>query len=889
MHRIPSPTAEAPSTLRGWPGFWGKVRVDPATGQVAAWLPLTDHSLDVAMVFRRIVDLPVIRQRLERAAGQSMSDPQYDRLAVIALLHDLGKANLGFQDKVFLEERARAGHVRELAPLLIEDALCERLLESLDGRDLLAWFSPPDGLTALLIAAWSHHGEPLRFDPADQTGSYYRAKSSWWIPDGGRDPFQAIRDLIAVARTAFPRAFAEEVPSMRCGPELQHRFAGLVMLADWLGSHTAFFPLDRPSNNPLGFSVSAARQAVSKVGLDARSFQGDLAGRPAGFQQRFGLSPRPLQAAIDRLPVDRPNSHLLIAEAETGSGKTEAALARFFHLFEAGAVDGLYFALPTRVAARELYGRVMQYIESAFPDPDTRPPALLAVPGYARVDGAPVERLLPGQETRWEDDAQRRWQERAWAAEHPKRFLAATVAVGTIDQALLSSIQVRHAHLRSICLDRSLLVVDEVHASDPYMRRLLKGLLNHHLGLDGHALLLSATLGSRARAEFTRTEEPSLDEACAAPYPAITELDGQPVSVAAAAMPARTVGVECLPWMEHPEYIIERIVTALQAGARVLAILNTVSRVIALQRAVESERGVAAVWLFRCNGVISPHHGRFAPVDREMLDLAVTARLGKGSAPGPLLLIGTQTLEQSLDIDADLLVTDLCPMDVLLQRIGRLHRHPRTRPAGFQETRCLVLVPKADSLEALLDGNGEVLGTYRKHGVGSVYEDLRVMQLTRDLLVEQPVLNLPADNRRLVEMATHTERLALLEGDRWTRHSQKIEGAGLAQTLRAHYAALGELYEKAFGEFTFKEPSEKDARTRLGLDTLRIPLDRQVVSPFGQPLAEITLPSHLAPAQHPETPAEILESDTAGITLRYGAMNYRYTRHGLERLDEPAR
>lgn len=870
--------------------FWGKLRIDRDSGRVEAWLPLASHCLDVAVVFRCLVNLPTIRQRLKVATGRSLSNTQCDRLAVIALLHDLGKANLGFQDKVFDKRRARAGHIRELAPLLAEDTLCGRLAESLEYGRIANWFDPPDSLTSLLLAAWSHHGDPLRFDSADQTGTYYEAKTAWWVPDGRRDPFLAIRNLMTAARTAFPAAFDGGAEPLPCGPGLQHRFAGLVMLADWLGSHTAFFPLDRPTDDTVGFSSRAAQRAITAVGLDVAPSQSDLAARRAGFEQRFGFAPRPLQSAIDGHPLDKPDSCLLIAEAETGSGKTEAALARFFHLFGSGEVDSLYFALPTRVAARELYGRVAKYIERIFPNPATRPAVLLAVPGYARVDNVAVGSILPSQETRWDDDDRQRWQERAWAAEHPKRFLAAIVAVGTIDQALLSSIQVRHAHMRSVCLDRSLLVVDEVHASDPYMRRLLKGLLEHHLGLGGHALLLSATLGSRARAEFTGTAEPSLDEACAAPYPSLTALDGlpQPVAAAAVASPAKTVRLELLPWMEHPERIVPRIVAALQAEARVLVVLNTVGRAIALQRAVEAEGGIDSGWLFRCGDVISPHHGRYAPVDREVLDRAVTARLGKDSPPGSLLLIGTQTLEQSLDIDADLLVTDLCPMDVLLQRIGRLHRHPRVRPAGFEDAGCLVLTPEADSLEGLLDGKGEVLGAYRKHGLGSVYDDLRVMQLTRDLLVEQPILNLPANNRRLVEMATHTERLALLKGGRWAKHGQKIEGAGLAQTLRAHYASLGELYEKSFGEFTFKEPSDKDARTRLGLDTLRIPLDRQVESPFRQPLAEITIPGHLAPAQIPETPAEVLESDAAGITLRYGGLRYRYSRHGLERIDEPA-
>lgn len=870
--------------------FWGKLRIDRDSGRVEAWLPLASHCLDVAVVFRCLVNLPTIRQRLKVAAGRSLSNTQCDRLAVIALLHDLGKANLGFQDKVFDKRRARAGHIRELAPLLAEDTLCGRLAESLEYGRIANWFDPPDSLTSLLLAAWSHHGDPLRFDSADQTGTYYEAKTAWWVPDGRRDPFLAIRNLMTAARTAFPAAFDGGAEPLPCGPGLQHRFAGLVMLADWLGSHTAFFPLDRPTDDTVGFSSRAAQRAITAVGLDVAPSQSDLAARRAGFEQRFGFAPRPLQSAIDGHPLDKPDSCLLIAEAETGSGKTEAALARFFHLFGSGEVDSLYFALPTRVAARELYGRVAKYIERIFPNPATRPAVLLAVPGYARVDNVAVGSILPSQETRWDDDDRQRWQERAWAAEHPKRFLAAIVAVGTIDQALLSSIQVRHAHMRSVCLDRSLLVVDEVHASDPYMRRLLKGLLEHHLGLGGHALLLSATLGSRARAEFTGTAEPGLTEACAAPYPALTGRDGLPRTVNGniGATPAKTVQVELLPWMEQPKQVVPRIATALQAGARVLVVLNTVGRAIALQRAVEAEGGIDPGWLFQCEGVVSPHHGRYAPVDREALDGAVTARLGKDSPTGPLLLVGTQTLEQSLDIDADLLITDLCPMDVLLQRIGRLHRHKRQRPAGFDEACCLVMAPETAGFENLLDGTGKVLGTYKRHGLGSVYRDLRVMQLTRNLLAVKPILRLPEDNRWLVEMATHIDRLKSCTGQRWQRHMELLEGRQATEEQQANFAALADLYNQQFGEFVFKETTKNKAMTRLGEGMLRIPLDQPTRSPFGQTLTEITIPGHLAPAQLPEAPAVVLASDTAGITLRYGGLRYRYSRHGLERIDEPA-
>lgn len=866
-------------------GFWGKIQVND-DGSIERWLSLTQHSLDVALVFHALSGLPTIQRRLAASAGTKLTDAQRQRLAVIALLHDVGKANLGFQDKVF-DKTLRAGHIRELAVLISNAVLRERLVRALEAETLCGWFDPPEQAQAFLIAAWSHHGKPQTFENA--RAANHKTQAHHWRSDSRRDPFQAIAQLLQAAKAQFPAAFGHATPPIPATPALQHRFAGLLMLADWLGSHHHFFPLESPTGTERGSHrepIASALRAVESVGLDSRRWQTELANNKDSFEERFKVaSPRGLQTFLDNLPTDEDQHRLLIAEAETGSGKTEAALARFFRLFAAKEVDALYFALPTRVAARELYRRVDTAISRVFPDPDNRPPTLLAVPGYARMDDMPIERLLPDSATLHQDDQDQARQERTWAAEHPKRFLAATIAVGTIDQALLSALQTSHAHLRSVCLDRSLLVVDEVHASDPYMRRLLHGLLDHHIGLGGHALLLSATLGSRARAAFTKTDEPSLAEAMATPYPAVTNTSGIPTAMPGSSRPGKAVRVEQRSCLEQPESVLPDIGVALKAGARVLVVLNTVGRAIALHRLAEADPNIKP-YLFQCAGFIAPHHGRFAPIDRELLDEAVTANLGKDSPKGARLLIGTQTLEQSLDIDADLLITDLCPMDVLLQRIGRLQRHARRpRPEGFEQARCLLLVPDTTDLTDLLDCRGSATGIAKRAGLGSVYPDMRVLQLTRDLLAEHPEIEIPRDNRRLVEGATHSTRLDSLTGERWDQHGREVEGGNLAKSVRAHYASIAEIYRLPFGDEECHFRESEEVKTRLGLGSLRVPLRKTVTSPFGQSLTEITIPSHLANNSATDLQAEVISSENGKIVLAYGGYHYRYSRHGLEKLD----
>ena len=193
------------------------------------------------------------------------------------------------------------------------------------------------------------------------------------------------------------------------------------------------------------------------------------------FATLFGIEgvPNAMQKQMEELPLDK---QLIIIESETGSGKTEAALLRFAHMFQAGLVDGLYFALPTRTAATQIHGRVTNFIRNMFPDNYT-PGVVLAVPGHLQVDEVEGQRL-PRFEVLWDDQhsSSDAVIKRRWAAENAKRFLAAQIAVGTIDQAMMAALQVRHAHVRAACLARSLLVVDEVHASKPIYARYPGGL-----------------------------------------------------------------------------------------------------------------------------------------------------------------------------------------------------------------------------------------------------------------------------------------------------------------------------------------------------------------------------------------------------------------------------
>jgi CRISPR-associated endonuclease/helicase Cas3 len=856
---------------RGEGMFWGKYD-DLASPCVH---PLADHCLDVATVFRRLAVTPRIHQALQYTARSSLtSERQLTRLAAIAYLHDIGKCNWGFQAKRKAGARETAGHVLEAVALLRDEAVYAQWPEA--WRRTLAsmalWFDEGDtALLEMLLAAISHHGRPVSDN--DYANWSDRRPARWWEPRNGVDPMHGLAELADAVQAAFPDAFVVDDVTLDATPALQQRFAGLVMLADWIGSDTRFFPYrtsDDEVRKPL--AEHAAERALRIIGIEA--LQQDRTA--AGFTDVFGFEPSPLQAQLAGLLPCDDASRLVLVESDTGSGKTEAALAWFLRLYSQGAVEGLYFALPTRVAARELYGRVFQAIDRAFPDLESRPgPVLLAASGYVRVDGEALTLPDPSG-TLWDDDAAAARRERLWAAERPKRFLAAPVAVGTVDQALLSTLKVKHALLRSVCLDRSLLVVDEVHASDSYMREVLRALLRGHIARGGWALLLSATLGDSARAMYFDTVPRSLDVAVARPYPAITTLRAE-VPVAPTGR-RKDVTIEFDPSLDEAS-LLPRVCDALAHGARILVVCNTVARANALLRAVENSGRVEPHTLFRIGDAVCPHHGRFAREDREAMDLAVSARLGKGSASGPVLLIGTQTLEQSLDIDADWLITDLCPMDVLLQRIGRLHRHARPqRPEAFATARLLLRVPDGGDLARYVDRLGACHGPTGT-GIGRVYVDGRVLQRTLEILRAQPRVTLPDDNRRLVEAATHPESLAGLEDEAWLRHGAWLEGGLLARVREALSSTLDDA--AAFGELQYRAP-EVSVTTRLGARDLSLPLSSPMVSPLGNRLTRLHVPGHMVTADAPIPDTLDAEATAEGLAFVLDGRRYRYTRFGLE-------
>lgn len=851
---------------------WGKARS-------AERHHLAHHCADVAACFEAICNLRVVRARLERVAGKALCSLDMARLSALVFLHDCGKLHPGFQAKVWpggIWRGTSVGHLIAGAAIFTSYE-AENVARALNIDALAAWGVDPN----LLYAVLAHHGQPFKFDDT--------AKKDWrQVEAMGYDPFLAAEQMGHAMRLWFAPAFVDSGEPLPVGPEFQHLLCGIVMLADWLGSTEEIFsyvPDFDPDYWPK--ARKKAHDAVVRVGLDTERLRAALDGQTDFATLTGGYAPRPAQESIGSVSHDE---QLVILEAETGSGKTEAALWHFVRLFEAGRVDSLYLALPTRAAAKQIHGRVHQVMQRVFGD--AAPEPILAVPGYFRA-GEHEGQALPGWKVRWDDDGgadERRLLAR-WAAESSKRYLAATVSVGTVDQAMLAALQVKHAHLRSAALSRSLLVIDEVHASDRYMSEIQTHLLKTHLGRGGYAMLMSATLGSVARVKWLtqqrRAKEPPFEVAVNTPYPAVWIERKEEPDAPSSDNREKRVAMSLAPsWTA--EEAARQAIAAASAGAKVLIIRNTVATALETFRAVEAAGGRNLLW--NVNDEPALHHSRFAPEDRELLDKSVERVLSPRADQRPdggLIVIGTQTLEQSLDIDADMLITDLCPADVLLQRIGRLHRHSLSRPEGFEVPRCVVLSPESglDAFTAPKFENG--LGMFKDGG--GVYENLHACELTRRLVIDHPEWVIPQMNRLLVESATHPEMIEALNqelGTAWEEYWNRIYGAGMAEAGSAMNVLLRN--EEDFIDLGgtprqfLNEEKAQIVRTRLGAEGARIRFADGVVGPFGQVISGITLPAHWSKSLLPPDEPIIPESVDRKLRFAFGRTSFSYGQTGLE-------
>lgn len=808
-------------TTNATPRFWAKTSLDSRNRPL--YHSLLCHLLDVGVVAEQLVSAgaPNLREWAQSFFPDLENDRTIRFIAALIALHDIGKLSPGFQRKLDSHKRRLEAEGFRFPPgsdsnhakvsLQVLEKVLPRLIE-LDDSDALY----------LSDAIAGHHGAFLADSTCDAIG---RGR---WVEEREAmvrlvvEAF-AVEDLKAV-RTARLRASALSL------------FAGMVSVVDWIGSDEAHFTFHE--NRPVDVQAyleerrSIARERLTTYGFIRAETPVETREFPALFD---GKSPHELQTRfIDTLAQATP-PFVAVIETPTGSGKTEAVLGAYARLRSAG-MAGLYYALPTKTTGNQMFSRVRTFLSRCFASSTVELHLLhgeaSSVPEYETL-------RLAGIHTDQGDRTEGSVRASAWFAGR-KRGLLAEHAVGTIDQAMMAGLQVRHFFVRLFALADKLVVLDEVHAYDDYMGEVVERLVEWLSAAGASVVILSATLPRAKRrgllTAFTGRPSPHAVED-EVPYPALTIADSSgrvdTMKVPApAGVQLRVLRHEC-PAEEKAQRLAAAAMEALHGDGCIAVIANTVAEAQELFRLVDEEFAPETPRFLL--------HARMTRRRRHAVEEEISAFLGPNAndnRPKRVLVVATQVIEQSVDFDFDRLITDLAPIDLLLQRAGRLHRRPDTkRPAAHASPVLEITTPPAKSRPNF--------GTS-----AYVYAEIvlaRTALLLREVEERGAIIRVPEDVRWAVDSVYVGSDAVGIEshfGIDLEKLSDQAEAERLAERYQALRAELPSIVDDDSPEklADLRSMSDTDERpaTRLDADSvnivvieddaiLREPLDRDMI------------------------------------------------------------
>lgn len=738
------------------------------------WLPLWMHGRDTAGVLRRLVQnwLPeAVRAEL------GLEEETLARVAVyLGLAHDLGKATALFQGKILRALPEARERLEAFLPLPEPCSYAGKSPHARASEAILLELGCPMGLACV---AGAHHGKPqqnglddlvecqMEFYPRNYWG---RGQEKQW-----RGAWEALHEA-ALRQSGF--ADVQELPVLTQPQEML--LTGLLSMADWIASNTTYFPLI--PEEELGAEdayPSRVDRGWRALHLTAPWESGCIAMEDDAFLARFGFPPNAMQREVLDAAAETAAPGIWILEAQMGAGKTEAALAAaevFAARFQAG---GLFFGLPTQATADGLFPRLSAWAAAQSQD---MAHSFRLAHGAAQWNEAYAQ-MLEGRAITQEDEPEEGVWVHRWF-QGGKLALLADFVLGTVDQLLLAALQQKYVMLRHVGLAGKVVIVDECHAYDAYMNEYLDRALNWLGCYRVPVLLLSATLPARRRAELVQAylggRAPEGDWKRSRGYPLLTWTEGERVRQRALPDEGKAREVRCLRIEE--DGLVPLLREKLAQGGCAGVIVNTVKKAqeIAL-RLKEALPGFAIELL----------HAQMLQTDRAQKEERLRQVLGRLSTAAQRdcrIVVGTQVLEQSLDIDFDFLVTELCPMDLLLQRIGRLHRHARCRPELLRKAVCAVLVGAGGALDA---GSRAVYGQWL---------------LCRTLAFLPERLRLPSDIPRLVQAVYGwEEEECLAVPPEWEKAREEYQLAQDKRRARAKAYAISRPQTRAFDEATLED------------------------------------------------------------------------------------
>ena len=636
--------------------FWGK-----ADRNGPSWHPAVCHMIDTGIVAKEILAVQPINFQLQLTSPfQNAGQNALDVLAFVSAIHDIGKISPGFQQKskdlceclkhrgFTFPQTSEPKHGR-VALVVLKKSLQEMFGCSIEEKNALA----------RVLAA--HHGvfdESLSLDVGDH---------AW--QEARRDILTLLARTFGITSLASVRL--DNVPVL-------FLLAGLISVADWIASNEAIFPyLNAPPKNIEQYI--ADRRIIAQKFLNRLSL-GTTVETEKGFHELFDFeNPNACQQAT--LNVSKKLSHpmLVIVETPMGSGKTEAAQAAYASLAKRVGLRGMYCALPTQATGNAMFSRMRTFLARLHGE-QTAELHLL----HANADINPEYEQLKLKSIGEKDDS---ITASGWFAAK-KRGLLATYGTGTIDQALLAVLRVRHFFVRLFGLSGKMIILDEVHAYDAYMSEEIYSLIGWASRCGSSIILLSATLPEKKRTKLVQAFYPSVELPTGLRYPSVFGVDLQGTVVwEPVALKDDHLAID--PIIVTPDekltVMAEKVVNLVTKDGCAACIVNTVAEAQDLFDLLKTRFPEEELMLF---------HSRFTLERRLAIEKELLEKYGKGNnRPRRGIVVASPVLQESLDVCFDVMLSDIAPFDLLLQRAGRLHRHTNIRPPHLQDRQMFVFLP----------------------------------------------------------------------------------------------------------------------------------------------------------------------------------------------------
>lgn len=802
--------------------FWGKT---PRAGTAnAPFHPAIFHMIDVACVAEALLHTgpPRLRQAICTAWQGADTNKLLAWLPFLIALHDLGKISAAFQDQddeqrkrliqagVRFDGRSAEIYHAEISALWLHDHLAQH--ETGIAKELV-WI--------LRDAMGGHHGrfaEASMRELRQRLHHVERHESRW--PEWRSHTYRLLRTLLAPAHAGLadiclPQAIRPATIAL----------TGFIVWCDWIGSNEHDFPLTTciQADEYLKLSRQRAQTALQNHRLNFKRQPPQY----ANFQTLFpATTPRPLQALIDQLQlVAQPL--LAIIEAPTGEGKTEAALALARRIAAARGNDEIFFALPTMATGNQMFTRLEHFYRTLYGEDGsvrlTHSQAIVVEEELRRQVA-----LYPDRD-RFDANGASAGSALEWFV-GPKKAMLAPFGVGTVDQVELGGLNVRHYPLRLFGLANKVVIIDEVHAYDTYMNVIIDHTLTWLSMLGCSVILLSATLPQQRHRELAQAfikglkgnDLPALPMPMPYPLLALYSQNRAEQHTFAVFRPEQHFTLR-LRQLHSPAEEARRLVELVRDGGAVARICNRVDDAQAIYQELLNLTDSDCI-LLDCILL----HARFPLYERQKREQQIGELVGKASQRRPdqrIIIIGTQVLEQSLDYDVDVMISDFAPIDLLLQRAGRLHRHQRHRPDRHRAPVLEVAVPVGERNKP----------DWRRWG--AIYEPYilwRSFVALGESLDHERLVSLPQDYRTLIEAVYSEESLAsryagdIAQAKQDYQQTLEAQRAKARQPLTPDPLGEGAIVEDGGRAFIDDESGEAAnrqlAKTRLGDQISLVPV-----------------------------------------------------------------